>query len=431
MALDFIAGCLGGCAGVAVGYPFDTVKVRLQTQDFKNPMYRGTWHCLSDTVKKESVRGLYKGMSSPMAGVAVVNAIVFGVHGNMTKHQKNPNSLWSQMMCGATAGFCQSFVSSPMELIKTRVQIQTEASVMSVKSLSTAATSSSTINHCATYSSPLDCLKKICTTEGWRGLFRGQLITVARDVPGFSSYFVTYEYLSRSCAASDGSIPALAVLGAGGFAGAASWVLTYPIDVVKSRLQADGIGGVTKYKGIIHCAKTSIAAEGIGVMFRGLNSSLLRAFPTNAATFAVVTWTLQLCRLREARKDMPQSWREVLEGGEALVKAASVPTSLEPTLNSQTQWQSSLAFLPQVMADSTMGSGMEQEEETSGEPRQCDCGGDYSSVASSVMGRIPELLGNDGMGHNGVWKSRGDILCCTRPSLWALTKHQHNLSIVL
>lgn len=30
-------------------------QVRLQTQDFLNPKYRGTWHCITDTVKNESV----------------------------------------------------------------------------------------------------------------------------------------------------------------------------------------------------------------------------------------------------------------------------------------------------------------------------------------------------------------------------------------
>lgn len=39
------------------------------------------------------VRGLYKGMSSPMSGVAVVNAIIFGVHGNMSKQMKEPDSI--------------------------------------------------------------------------------------------------------------------------------------------------------------------------------------------------------------------------------------------------------------------------------------------------------------------------------------------------
>lgn len=91
------------------------------------------------------------------------------------------------MLCGAVAGLSQSIVTSPMELVKTRIQLQTEACV-ATKSLSCAATSSSTVTNCKSYASPLDCIKKIVTTEGWRGMFRGQLITVLRDVSPSLAY---------------------------------------------------------------------------------------------------------------------------------------------------------------------------------------------------------------------------------------------------
>lgn len=42
-----------GITGVIVGHPFDTVKVRLQTQ---NPIiYKGTFDCFAQIIKKESV----------------------------------------------------------------------------------------------------------------------------------------------------------------------------------------------------------------------------------------------------------------------------------------------------------------------------------------------------------------------------------------
>ena len=50
--------CLGA-AGVLIGYPLDTVKVKIQTQDpTKGLQYRGTFHCLSEIIKHEGV-GLY------------------------------------------------------------------------------------------------------------------------------------------------------------------------------------------------------------------------------------------------------------------------------------------------------------------------------------------------------------------------------------
>jgi hypothetical protein len=59
-----------------------------------------------------------------MAGVAVVNAVVFGVYGNFQRYSPQPDALSSHFLAGAAAGFVQSFVCCPMELVKTRLQVQ-------------------------------------------------------------------------------------------------------------------------------------------------------------------------------------------------------------------------------------------------------------------------------------------------------------------
>lgn len=273
MALDFAAGCLGGCAGVLVGFPFDTVKVHLQTQNHKNPLYRGTYDCFRKIIVREGIHGLYRGMSSPMAGVAVVNAIVFGVYGNMQRHATDPNSLASHFAAGTAAGLAQSFVCSPMELIKTRLQLQDNLPKTAHR-----------------FSGPLDCTRHIWRSEGFRGIFRGLGITAARDMPGFSSYFVAYEYMVRKVA----NPSPFVILMAGGFAGTFSWLMTFPMDVVKSRLQADGISGRPQYSGLVDCIRKSYAAEGLSFLSRGLASTLLRAFPMNAVCFLVVSYTMKL-----------------------------------------------------------------------------------------------------------------------------------------
>ncbi|XP_035914746.1 mitochondrial basic amino acids transporter [Anopheles stephensi] len=273
MALDFAAGCLGGCAGVLVGFPFDTVKVHLQTQNHQNPLYRGTIDCFRKIIVREGVHGLYRGMSSPMAGVAVVNAIVFGVYGNIQRRTTNPDSLYSHFLAGTAAGLAQSVVCSPMELIKTRLQLQDNLPRGAER-----------------FSGPLDCTKSIWRREGVRGIFRGLGITAARDMPGFSSYFVAYEYMVR-CVPDPSPF---VILMAGGLAGTFSWLVTFPMDVVKSRLQADGISGKPQYSGLVDCLRKSHAAEGMAFLSRGLASTLLRAFPMNAVCFLVVSYTMKL-----------------------------------------------------------------------------------------------------------------------------------------
>lgn len=288
MAVDFYAGCLGGCAGVLVGHPFDTVKVRLQTQDSNNKIYRGTYHCISTIIKRESYRGLFKGMSSPMAGLAAVNAIVFGVYGNILRSSSSPNSLLNQFLAGGLAGCVQSVITSPMELAKTRMQLQGQANpnirIPFWK------------RPIPLYKNPLDCLYKAFRLEGFRGVFRGFGVTILRDAPAFGVYFAGYEYLTQKITDAKGNVNTLSLLLAGGLAGVISWIVIYPIDVVKSRLQVDGMdGGQKKYSGLWDCVKKSYNTEGYKAFTKGLNSTIIRAFPTNAATFAVFTWVFMIC----------------------------------------------------------------------------------------------------------------------------------------
>jgi len=136
----------------------------------------------------------------------------------------------------------------------------------------------------------------VVRTEGLRGIFRGLGTTICREVPGFGTYFLAYEFLTRSSGENGESglpISTVHMLLAGGFSGSLSWVFTYPIDVVKTRLQVNGKGGSYRYSGFIDCWKKSIETDGYSVMTRGLTSSILRAFPTNAATFTVVTWVIR------------------------------------------------------------------------------------------------------------------------------------------
>jgi len=109
MALDFGAGCVGGAAGVVAGYPLDTVKVKIQTQDVSSGrlMYNGTFDCLKQIINKEGGRSLYKGMSSPLIGVAGINAITFGAYGNVLRQLSNPESIGSVTLAGSAAGMIQ------------------------------------------------------------------------------------------------------------------------------------------------------------------------------------------------------------------------------------------------------------------------------------------------------------------------------------
>lgn len=185
----------------------------------------------------------------------------------------NPNSYVSHFLAGSMAGIAQSVITSPMELAKTRLQVQMDK--IGAKK----------------FKGPIPCLLYIYQCDGIRGIFRGFNATILRDVPGFSTYFVSYEFLMRQK-----NDPGIAyTLFAGGTAGSISWLLTIPIDVIKTRLQIDGMSTNHQrmYNGLVDCWKQSYKAEGYAFMTRGLSSTLLRAFPMNAVCFLVVAMTLK------------------------------------------------------------------------------------------------------------------------------------------
>lgn len=50
---------MAGVAGKFVEFPFDTVKVRLQTQPLDHPIFKGPYDCFRQTVRNEGFLGLY------------------------------------------------------------------------------------------------------------------------------------------------------------------------------------------------------------------------------------------------------------------------------------------------------------------------------------------------------------------------------------
>lgn len=236
------------------------------------------------------VRSFYKGMASPMVGMAVINAIVFGVQGNMMKSRSD--TMWNHSLTGSVAGAAQSFICSPMELVKLRLQVQTNPTGIFDWT--------STGNNGRVYSDPWDATKKILRVGGLRGFFKGLELTLIREIPAFATYFATYEYICKKIVSNSRNgmtmddLPPLALCLAGGVSGITAWVVTYPVDVVKSRVQVDGMFGHRTYSSIWDCMVKSVREpEGLMVFWKGLNSTLIRGFAVNAATLPTVSLILR------------------------------------------------------------------------------------------------------------------------------------------
>lgn len=86
----------------------------------------------------------------------------------------------------------------------------------------------------------------------------------------------------------DGQPTLGALLACGSLAGIASQTLCYPLDTVRHRMQADGLGGSARvYSGAWDCVRLMAKKEGARGFFRGWLLNTLRALPGAATQFAV------------------------------------------------------------------------------------------------------------------------------------------------
>ncbi|XP_061338588.1 mitochondrial arginine transporter BAC2-like [Gastrolobium bilobum] len=276
---EFVAGGFGGTAGIISGYPLDTLRILQQSSKTGSAST-----ILRNVVAKEGPSALYRGMGAPLASVTFQNAMVFQIYAVLSRafstpsvSASDPPSLKGVALGGICTGAVQSTLLSPVELIKIRLQLQNTGQLTD------------------TQKGPVMIAKNIWKMEGIRGIYRGFGITMLRDAPAHGFYFWTYEYTReilhpgcrKSCQESLNTM-----LIAGGLAGVVSWVFSYPLDVIKTRLQAQTPSSL-KYKGILDCLRKSIKQEGYVVLWRGLGTALARAFVVNGAVFSSYEITLR------------------------------------------------------------------------------------------------------------------------------------------
>nr|XP_042705610.1 solute carrier family 25 member 45 isoform X2 [Chrysemys picta bellii] len=238
------------------------------------------------------VLGFFKGMSFPLLSVALVNSVLFGAYSNTllylsaTHHhdrRAKPPSYVHVLTAGSFSGLMQAVVLAPIDLIKVRLQNQLHS-----YGLRSPAGASGT-----QYRGPVHCAASIFRKEGVMGLFRGTWALVLRDTPTMAIYFLTYTSLCQAMTVQGQEPGPMTVLVAGGCAGTASWILATPMDVIKARLQMDGVKGVS-YHGVLDCIRISVRNEGPQVFLKGLALNCIRAFPVNAVTFLSYETILKL-----------------------------------------------------------------------------------------------------------------------------------------
>ncbi|KAL9088568.1 MAG: hypothetical protein Q9165_006088 [Trypethelium subeluteriae] len=237
---DIAFGSAAGIVGKFVEYPFDTVKVRLQSQPEHLPLqYTGPLDCFRQAIRRDGFRGLYRGISAPLAGAAIENSSLFLSYRLSQDFlqatilpAKEPLPLSALVTCGGVSGAVTSLVLTPIELIKCKMQVPLDGAARYNRS------------------GPLTLIASIYRREGVMGFWHGQLGTLIREAGGSAAWFGSYEGVSLffrqirdgKNAIRDEALPVHQQMLAGAAAGMSYNFLFYPADTIKSRMQTEEYG---------------------------------------------------------------------------------------------------------------------------------------------------------------------------------------------
>jgi solute carrier family 25 aspartate/glutamate transporter 12/13 len=184
---------------------------------------------------------------------------------------------------GAAAGASQSIISCPLEAVKIPLQMAAGGG-----------------DDGAPGGRPR--LAAVVASLGWSGLFRGFDVCLARDTLTSAIFFAVFAWAKVALAEAalragmEVPFPFLLKLLAGGFAGIPAALVTTPLDVVKTRLQAssefgqpgeEGEPPPQQYSGTLDCAACTVRDEGWQALWIGAGERVARLSPQLGISLAL------------------------------------------------------------------------------------------------------------------------------------------------
>ncbi|KAF2207856.1 hypothetical protein CERZMDRAFT_91666 [Cercospora zeae-maydis SCOH1-5] len=290
---DISCGSVAGMIGKAFEYPFDTVKVRLQSQPNRHPLqYTGAVDCFKQSLQKDGIRGIYRGLYIPLVGAAAENAFLFwtyrlsqdllkaSVYSSNAHSEKLP--LGALVTAGAMSGFVTSYVLTPIELVKCRVQVPSQSPLDPTLR---AAHSARAV------------VADVWRRDGLAGFWRGQMGTLLRETGGGAAWFGSYELLSlyfqsRLANPETDDIPIWQRMLSGAIAGMSYNFILFPADTIKSKIQTGELTGVKP--SFTNVGLEIFRTHGLKGWYRGCGITVARSAPSSALIFTIYEYTRKL-----------------------------------------------------------------------------------------------------------------------------------------
>lgn len=182
-----VSGMITGGLGQLVASPTDVVKVRLQADGRlrllgEQPRYKGTFDAFRRILVEEGFAGFFKGIGPSLSRAAVINGTGIAVY-DKSKRIVNgvlgtTEGLQAQILGAMLSGLASALVSSPFDVIKTRLMNRGASDVV--------------------YKGPIDALVKTVRAEGVLALYKGFTPAYMRLAPWQLVFFLTFEQLNAA-----------------------------------------------------------------------------------------------------------------------------------------------------------------------------------------------------------------------------------------
>ncbi|KAK3089477.1 hypothetical protein FSP39_003920 [Pinctada imbricata] len=271
-----ISGATGSVIAMAVFYPLDTARTRLQVDDKRQA--KSTHFVIAELIKDEGVTSLYRGLFPVLVTLCCSNFVYFYTYNGMKTTLLGPTSKPSpakDMLFAFVAGCVNVILTTPLWVVNTRLKLQGAKFY----------TSKHNDAKLPKYKGILDALLKIQRHEGicslWNGTFPSLILTANPSIQ-FMVYETVKRYFQQLLKTKELSGFLYFIIGA--IAKTVSTIVTYPLQIVQSRLRT-GLHKHTESKNLIQSLRDLIRADGFKGLYKGMEAKLLQTVLMSAFMF--------------------------------------------------------------------------------------------------------------------------------------------------
>lgn len=269
-----LSGAIAGAVSRTCTAPLDRLKVFLQVRGAE---YGGIRACWRQLIKDGGYSSLWRGNYINVLKIAPETALKFTFYEHAKRVLRGDSSselnAKQRFLAGAIAGALSQTVIYPMEVLKTRL----------------------VLGQTGDHRGICHCLMKLLRTEGFRALYRGYIPNMLGIIPYAGIDLTVYETLKRrylKTHADDKSrgLPKNEVqwyvpLCCGAVSSSCAQLVSYPLALVRTKLQATPIRSDSSHVTMIILFKQIYRREGLRGFYRGIAPNFMKVVPAVSVTY--------------------------------------------------------------------------------------------------------------------------------------------------